>query len=325
MPNTVADRPSSQRGDAITVAVAVISDVQGRVLLTRRSVNVHQGGLWEFPGGKVDPGETVSEGLVRECREELGIAVRSARPLICVHHDYGDRRVVLDVHLVTGFDGEPHGAEGQPMAWVSPDDLGGYPLPAANRPIVNAIRLPAQYLITPSLIDDRFVYLEQLQASLERGVRLVQFRVASGSDPRRQLAEHTARLCHAVGAQLLVNGDAALARAIGADGVHVKSRQLHQLRARPEGLRWVAGSCHDGDDLARLAELGGDFAVLSPVKATASHPETRPLGWAAFGELARGATVPVFALGGLDSTDLRDAWRFGAQGIAAITGLWGRG
>ncbi len=311
--------------DSIQVAVAVIADRGGRILIAQRPGDAHQGGLWEFPGGKVEPDETVSDALIRECDEELGIQVRTFRPLICVHHDYGDRRVVLEVFKVTRFTGTAHGAEGQPLAWASPAELSDYPMPVADRPIINAIRLPDRYMITPAVVDDRRRYFDQLQTGLEQGVRLVQFRVSEYKGSRDRLAAETVQQCHALGAQVLINEDLALARAAGADGIHLKSRQFGSLSERPAGMRWVGGSCHDQAELASLRRLGADFAVLSPVKATASHPDAQPLGWQAFADLARHAAMPVFALGGLCSADRAEAWRCGAQGVAAIGGLWGVG
>lgn len=309
--------------DTVHVAVAVIAEPRGRILLARRRDDAHQGGLWEFPGGKLDPGEGLAEALARECREELGIGLRGHRPLIRIRHDYPDRKVLLDVHRITAYDGEPRGLEGQPLAWVPPAELLDYPMPAADLPIVNAIRLPDRYAITPALVDDHLAFMDQLGATLARGVSLLQFRVQGGSDEHHRLAEQTLHACQRAGARLLINADIELARALGADGVHLKSHQLGSLAERPAGLSWVAGSCHDAGDLARLAALGGDFAVLSPVKPTTSHAGAPVLGWPAFRDLAEAARLPVYALGGLAVGDLPDAWRAGGQGIAAISGLWG--
>ena len=133
----------------VHVAAAVIRGEGAKVLIARRADTQHQGGLWEFPGGKVEAGETVEAALHRELQEELGIVVNAARPLIKVQHDYPDKQILLDVWEVSDFSGEPHGAEGQPLAWVSPRDLLTYEFPAANASIVAAARLPDQYLITP--------------------------------------------------------------------------------------------------------------------------------------------------------------------------------
>lgn len=120
----------------VHVAVGVLQDSSGRVLLTRRPPKAHQGGLWEFPGGKVEAGETVLAALERELAEELGVHVNAAEPLMTIAHDYGDKQVLLDIHTVTAWSGEPRGLEGQPLAWVLPQALGDYAFPAANAPIV---------------------------------------------------------------------------------------------------------------------------------------------------------------------------------------------
>jgi 8-oxo-dGTP diphosphatase len=124
----------------VHVAVGVILDFQGRVLITRRAPQAHQGDLWEFPGGKVEVGESLFTALARELREELGIAIGRTSALLEVHHDYGDKVVLLDVHVVWDYSGEPRPLEHQPMAWVSPPDLAHYTFPAANRPIVAALQ-----------------------------------------------------------------------------------------------------------------------------------------------------------------------------------------
>jgi len=123
----------------VHVAVGVILDSRGKVLITRRAPQVHQGDLWEFPGGKIEAGESPGDALLRELREELGIAIGRTSALLQVYHDYGDKRVLLDVHLVWEYSGEAQPLESQPMAWVSPRELAQYAFPAANQPIVAAL------------------------------------------------------------------------------------------------------------------------------------------------------------------------------------------
>jgi len=123
----------------VHVAVGVVIDPQQRILITRRADDAHQGGLWEFPGGKVEEGESLEVALRRELLEELGISIGAISPLVEIHHDYGDKRVFLDVHLVRDFDGTAQGLEGQPLRWVPVDELAGYEFPAANVPIVEAV------------------------------------------------------------------------------------------------------------------------------------------------------------------------------------------
>jgi 8-oxo-dGTP diphosphatase len=123
----------------VHVAVGVVCDAQDRILIAQRPPHVHQGGLWEFPGGKVEPGESVQQALARELAEELAIAIGASQPLLQVEHDYGDKAVLLDVWWVREFAGDPHGREGQPWQWVSAGELDALPFPAANRPIITAI------------------------------------------------------------------------------------------------------------------------------------------------------------------------------------------
>ena len=124
---------------AVHVAVGVILDAAGNVLITRRAVDSHQGGLWEFPGGKVEEGESLQVALSRELREELGIEIGATASLLVVHHDYGDKAVRLDVHVIREFTGQPVGLEGQPLAWVPARELERYEFPAANEPILEAV------------------------------------------------------------------------------------------------------------------------------------------------------------------------------------------
>ena len=123
----------------VTVAVGILNDDAGRVLVTRRAPGAHQGGLWEFPGGKLEEGETLLEALTRELSEELGVRVETTEPLMVLEHDYGDKQVRLDIHRVTRWSGEPRGLEGQPLAWQRPEQLRDWPFPAANRPILERL------------------------------------------------------------------------------------------------------------------------------------------------------------------------------------------
>lgn len=312
------------RDRLVHVAAAALIDGEGRVLLARRADDAHQGGLWEFPGGKLEPGESIDIGLRRELHEELGVAIVSHRPLIRVLHHYDDRSVLLDVHRVDAWHGEPHGREGQPLAWVGVEELGAYPMPPADVPIVSALRLPSSYLITPPELGDPQAFLRSLQASVEAGVRLVQLRLFDvAADDLLQIGRDVCAVCHAHQARVLLNGDADTLLAIDADGLHLSSRalHLHQSRPLPDGLL-LAASCHTAGDLQQATRVGADFALLSPVLPTRSHPDADPLGWETFSEMVDRADLPVYALGGMHPDLTVTAWRYGAQGIAAIRGLW---
>ncbi|WP_277052087.1 Nudix family hydrolase [Zestomonas thermotolerans] len=308
----------------IHVAAAVIYDAAGCILLARRPEDKHQGGLWEFPGGKVEEGEPVETALARELEEELGIRVEQARPLIQVSHDYPDKRVLLDVWEVTAFSGEAHGAEGQPLAWVTPRELGNYEFPAANRPIVRAAQLPRQYLITPDNLEPAAL-LKGLKAALTAGIRLVQLRAPNLFSPEyRDLAVDAVGLC-AGKAQVMLKGPLEWLGDFPAAGWHLTAEQLRQYA--PNGRpfpreRWLAASCHNAEELALAARMGVDFVTLSPVQPTATHPEAVPLGWDAARELIAGFNQPVFLLGGVGPEDAERAGRIGAQGVAGIRAFW---
>jgi 8-oxo-dGTP diphosphatase len=286
-------------------------------------------GRWEFPGGKVHDGESQDAALARELAEELGVVVRASRPLIEIRHRYTDRDVVLHVWTVERWDGEVHGREGQALQWLDVQGLRRVDLLEADRPILAALALPDRYLITGGPVDDRPTFLARLEAALDRGIELVQLRAADlPADALARLAREAVPICRARGARLLINGDPgatiALARAAGAQGVHVPSRHLGRLAAcgRPPGML-IGASVHDAFELRAACERGADFAVLGPLRSTPSHAGVEPLGWTRFAALARGAGLPVYALGGVGPADLPDAWRAGAQGVAGIRAFWG--
>lgn len=301
----------------------VLTDPKGRILLARRTAGRDLAGAWEFPGGKVDPGETVFQALDRELNEELGIRIHSMEPLIAVAQDYREKRIVLDVYRVTRFSGKPRGREKQALAWSPPGKLSTYPMPPADRPVVAALTQPAQYLITPADVGEPTNFLACVSEALAAGTRRLQLRVRAVDGAQLEaLAVEVKRRCDLVAAELLVNGDIALATRLGC-GVHLRAAQLMELRTRPLPAGFaVAASCHDQAELRQAEALGIDFAVLGPVARTDSHVEHAPLGWQRFVELREGVSLPIYALGGMSTQDFATARRHGAQGIAAIRGLW---
>jgi len=304
----------------IHVVAAVIRNAAGEILIAERPRNKHQGGLWEFPGGKVEPGEPASLALARELDEELGIVPVRARPLIAIAHDYPDKHVLLDVWLVTAFTGVAHGREGQPVRWVAAAELPDFAFPAANHPIVSAVRLPERLLITLDQPD----VLAWLRPRLHKGARMVMLRApALSTAAYLALAKQVLPLCQEYHADLLLHGDPARLQEVDAAGVHLPARVLMGLQERslPSG-KWLSGSVHNAAELRQAGQLGLDFVTLSPVQATASHPGQAGMGWPAFAALVATATLPVYALGGLGDADQEPAWAAGAQGVAGIRGLF---
>lgn len=255
--------------------------------------------------------------LRRELHEELGIEVRGARAVIALKHEYPELAVELDCWLVTRWDGAPRSTEHPATAWVAPDALPRWNLLAADRPIVAALRLPANLIFTPPALDS--LPLVDAVARLPPG--LLRLRAPALDDAGYRAAwRGLAPVLRETGHQLLLDRDAADVDVAGAAGFHATAATLRSLRARPVAPeRWFGASCHDVAQLARARELGADYAVLGPVQATPTHPGTPPLGWAGFAALARNAGLPVYAIGGVGPQDLEDAWRHGAQGVAGIS------
>jgi 8-oxo-dGTP diphosphatase len=300
------------------VAVGVIKDTKGNILISRRHQASHQGGLWEFPGGKVEQGESVQQALIRELKEELGITVSSLTPLIKINHQYSDLKVLLDVWVVTNFSGEARGLEGQKITWVTPEQLPTYSFPEANYPIISAAQLPREYAIIngadlPHLFND-------LNTVLKKGVRLIQARIKALSCHETALFfQQAIPLCKAHGASLLINSAVNYKGNMTDTGIHLTSFSLMSLKQKPTGYRWVAASCHTIEELRQAEKIGVDFVVIAPVLATQTHPDAKPLGWKQAEELINNINIPAFVLGGIKPSDLHHAQKIGAQGIAGIT------
>lgn len=313
--------PDSLR--SIHVVAGIVTDPRGRILLTRRTEGRDMAGLWEFPGGKREPGESSEQALVRELHEELGIEAQVGAALMEVPQLYPDKRLRLEVCHVTRWKGAPRGREGQALAWVASDKLSRYCMPPADQPVVAALRQPDHYLVTPEPEEDA-AWLAALSQALSSGVRRVQLRTRhlQGSERWERLVTQAVALCRRETVEVLLNRDIGLAQKLGI-GVHLGSEQLKLLETRPlsENLP-VAASCHGLEELRTAQQLGCDFAMLGPVRETATHPQAKPLGWDGFVALRERTALPLYAIGGMGSRDIPEARRQGAQGIAAIRGLW---
>jgi 8-oxo-dGTP diphosphatase len=306
----------------VEVVAAVIERPDGSFLLAQRPAGKVYAGYWEFPGGKVEPGEPLAAALARELHEELGIDVKGAYPWIVRDYTYAHAKVRLNFFRVRDWLGEAHGREAQQLAWQHVSALTVAPLLPANGPVLRALQLPSEYAITHAGEIGAEAQLSLLDRALARGVKLIQVREKSmPAAELERFARAVIAKARARGAQVLINSNVELAQRLGAHGVHLAAAQLAQLQSRPE-LDWCAASCHNAAELARALLLGVDFVVLGPVQATPTHPEAQALGWESFAALALGSAVPVFALGGMRPADLDAAWRRGAHGIAMIRGSW---
>jgi 8-oxo-dGTP diphosphatase len=308
------------------VAVGVIENKSGEILIAKRPDSAHQGGLWEFPGGKVDAGETLQSALSRELKEELAIDVLQSQPLIQIRHDYPDKSVLLDVHRVTSFSGEPKGNEGQPVLWVNTESLSQYAFPAANQSIINAVRLPQRFSITGSYssIED---FERKFSNLILQNIKLIQLRIKSFSYREHQAFLQIAAQLSAGRAQLQINTSVDEFIKLNLPntriGLHLNAEQMKQHASRPVDEKILLGaSCHSIGELKQAEKIQVDYVLLSPVNFTQSHPDTQVLGWKTFQDWVKQVNIPVFALGGMQESDVLQAINTGAQGIASISAWW---
>lgn len=303
---------------ALHVMAGVLRDGSGRVLLAQRPAGDALAGLWEFPGGKREPGEDRLAALARELDEEIGIGIEDAEPLIRVPWRDPGKAVLLDAWSVARWRGTPVGREGQALRWVAIDDLHAIAMPPADRPVATALRMPRNMMVTSEPDADSATFLAGIERSLERGVRLLQLRARHAGPQRlRALATAVQQLARPRGARVLLNGAPDLAIESGLDGVHLPASALTPERPVPAGMLCGA-SCHDARELAAALAAGVDYVVLGPIAETASHPGAATLGWQAAAALIEDFPLPVFLIGGLGPDDLEAARAAGAYGVAGI-------
>jgi 8-oxo-dGTP diphosphatase len=299
----------------IEVVAAVIERPDGAFLLAQRPAGKVYAGWWEFPGGKVEAGEPAARALERELHEELGIEVVKAYPWISRVHVYEHGTVMLNFFRVVSWRGEPHPRESQAFVWQRLGEPSVAPMLPANGPVLASLALPLEYAITDAQTLGLAAQLERIEARLKNGLRLIQVR-DKGNWERSQLIYVVKSMARQYGARVLVNGGPT------ADGIHFSAEQLMTLRSKPKDAGLVAASCHTLQELGHAMAIGLDFAVLGPVKQTATHPGAQLLGWEGFRRIAACASIPVYAIGGLKPEDMDRARAAGAHGLAMIRGAW---
>jgi 8-oxo-dGTP diphosphatase len=296
------------------VAAAVIERPDGRFLLACRPEGKPYPGYWEFPGGKIEPGEDPRSALDRELKEELGIDVREATPWITRVYAYTHATVRLHFFRVTAWEGEPQPLEDQAIAWqdvLAPDVS---PMLPANAPVLAALALPAVMVVSSASESSFDAWILALAGLLATERPLVQIR-EKGIDRLRVQHLLSRALARATpfGSLVVVNSDCG--EFPQADGVHLTAQALMAASARP-AARLAGASCHDAGEIAHAAQLGLDYVVVGPVKPTPSHPGAATLGWDGFAALVRDCPLPAYAIGGLTRADLAEARRHGAHGVA---------
>ncbi len=309
----------------VEVAAAVMLRADGReFLLAQRPEGKVYAGYWEFPGGKVEPGESVRDALIRELHEELGITVTACSPWLTRQFTYPHATVRLNFWRVTAWTGEigiTAPLEHAAVHWLETGKTADVaPILPANDPILKALSLPTQMAITNAEQEGVERQLERLEDALNAGLRLIQLRDKTLALAQRLwFGEAVMQLARSHGALVVVNDDAELARRIGAAGLHLSAAALNACAERPH-FTWIGASCHSAEEIARAGELGLDYTLLGPVLATPTHSENPGLGWNDFALRCTGNTLPVFALGGMQPAMLNEAQQHGAHGIALMRG-----
>lgn len=308
----------------VLVAACALIDPDGRVLLAQRPEGKSLAGLWEFPGGKVEPGETVHAALARELHEEIGVTIAASGGWLVREHVYEHAHVRLHFRRARIDAASPTPREGQALCWTRVADPEVDPILPATVPLLRWLALPDRYAISHAGAIGVAPFIARLESALAGGLRLVQLREPGmAADEFERLFAAALERCRRHGAAMLVNSVHPSEYWRRADGVHWRAADLAAAPAVPAGLAWQAASCHDAVELARAAAHGADWAVLGPVRETASHPGMPGMGWSAFEALAAQARLPVFALGGVTAADAQPAFLAGAHGLAMIRGIFG--
>lgn len=309
----------------VQVAAAVMLRADGReFLLAQRPEGKVYAGYWEFPGGKVEPGENYRQALIRELHEELGITVTECAPWLTREFTYPHATVRLEFWRVTAWTGEIGITAPLEHAAVDWLEMGKTPHVApilpANGPILKGLALPTSMAITQGEAEGVERQLERLEEALAGGLRLIQVRDKGWPAAQRLwFAESVVRLAHEHGALVVINDSEEIARMVGADGVHLSATSLAACTTRPD-FTWVGASCHTAAEIHRAGELELDYALFGPVLPTPTHPEASGLGWDEFARQLAGNTIPVLALGGMQKAMLGEAQAHGAHGIAMLRG-----
>jgi 8-oxo-dGTP diphosphatase len=298
----------------IEVAAAVIQRPDGSFLLAQRPVGKVYAGYWEFPGGKVEPGERAASALSRELHEELGIDVERAYPWLTREYLYPHGHVRLNFFRVLSWRNEPHPREDQAIAWQALHAPTVSPMLPANAPVLASLSLPHEYAITDAARFGTAQMLSLVEKRVAQGLGLLQIREPTlGAKARELFTGQVLGLAHRYGCRVMTKAPVA-----GADGIHYTSAELMRLERRRTGAL-AAASCHTREELERAMQLELDFAVVGPVL---EKGDASPLGWERFAALVRGTTIPIYAIGGVTPSDMEHAWRAGAHGIAMIRGSW---
>ena len=300
----------------------MITKPDGSFLLAQRPAGKPYAGYWEFPGGKVEPNETVHAALVREIHEELGIEVTQAYPWVTQIFAYPHATVKLHFYRVTAWQGEPHPHEGQIFSWERAESVRVAPVLPANGPILRGLSLPPVMGVTNLAELGEAMFFARLEMALQQGLRLIQIREKNLSQAALvAFARRVVKLAQPYAARVMLNAAPELAQTAGVDGIHLTAQLLMQTETRP-AVAWCGASCHTPEELAQAAKLQLDYVILGPVLPTATHPNAATLGWDQVRAYTQDYPLPLYVIGGMQVAKLETAWECGAHGITMLRGAW---
>ena len=301
------------------VVAGILQDDQKRVLLAQRRPDGDHGDLWEFPGGKREPGESCQQALIRELREELGIAVHSELPLTRVVSRQPHARLSIQAYEVSHWSGTPQCLAHQALQWCSLSQAQTLSLPPLDQEILRALCLPDGIQITPPVVTTQALQQALLRSAKTSCSILLRLRWKPQQVDTfiRWVRDQSPEMI----SRLMVHGVPELAIKWRLP-LHLSYRQREWLVAYRQEIERIGLSCHNSTELAFAQENGADYAFLSPVCRTSSHPEVQPLGWSEFQAQVRQINIPVYALGGISPNDDAQARTFGARGGAGISAWW---
>jgi 8-oxo-dGTP diphosphatase len=325
MPITEVEQSPSR----IEVAVGVIRRGENEVLVGQRMVQDRYYRRWEFPGGKLEPRETPEQALARELSEELGIQITKTQPLIQLDHDYPDIKVRLYVMEVDSHLGEPYGREGQAIEWISLANPQVKDFLEATQPIFTALTLPKRIMITDTKRFGMDRTCEAVAAKAVHGASVI-VQVREPELSLKDRMEFTAQLVKSTNGspvQIVQNDGLDADFFDGITGIHLSALNTREALAaglkRPLG-KMLGCSCHNAGEIRVASMIDADYITLGSVAVTPSHPDGAVLGISQFSNLSELANIPVFAVGGMDESDIKQIRQAGGQGVAMISAAWGK-
>ena len=306
----------------VNVSVAVLINNNRQVLLGQRLHPKSWEGWWEFPGGKIEKGETSVDALYREIDEEIGVKITQFKKWVIRKYSHGGNDITLHFFKVYGWEGEVTSKENQKLVWTHLQNPNVSPILPANLFIQKAFDLPKYYAITNLSETSKKVFFNQLQNRISNGLKMIQVREKNISfDEFKIFSNEVIKICKPKGVKVIINSDVNLAYEIKADGVHLRSKDLISIKKIPKNLI-VSASCHTQEEIYIAEKLNINFLVLSAIKKTLSHPDIKPIGWDEFEKIVNRVNTPIYALGGLGVNDYSVALENGAIGIASQRSIW---